>query len=480
MTRTTNMLNLEVNLGCIFLTKFALSCLLFGTIFSSNLQAQVQTGHLQQLVGVERNHVGFNTANFLPMSFSNNPTIDESPSELSLYENTQYGLGIQYPSDWSYQEYDPSPDLVAFNVVSFFPPISQDPDLASELRLTIENLNTPMSLDEYSRDSVNYYRNNSENFSLNSLTTTEETLSGEPAYEIFFSEDVNGVEHTSYEKGTIDYDKGRVYYVTFTSPTPTFDQLFTVAENTIDTLTLEQPGAFSEDEQREGLSSLLPSDSFSGLSEIQGPPEDLDAQDLEFFLNSFGNSIFNGSSTFATFGSSVVSGIKVIGMNLSEEDTGENGGAAPIKEQLSVTLSGSATAQQTSSGNSSVTVVAVRIPIDMKNMLSPQGLLGLAAAAESSGNGIPPVMGGGVDDSMGAFGQESSVNPFGFLSEFQIGSSTLVNPDWSEPQTVSMSLLGKPESLNGTTTTTPTLQSSNPSSSLDIVFAIVVPYTGAQ
>ena len=463
------MLNLNIRLACIFGALFALGYLSFGMVFSSNLEAQVQSEDRQQLGSVESNRTS--------LSFDSNPTINDSVGEPSTYESTQYGMGIQYPSDWSYQEYEPSPDLVAFNVVSFFPPLAQDPGLASDVRLTIENLNTPISLDEYSRDSVNYYENNKQNFSLISLTTTGETLSGKPAYEMLFLDEINGVEHTSYEKGTIDYDSGRVYYVTFTSPTPTFDQLFPIVERMIDTFTLELSSDASEKEQGQGLSSLLPSDSFSALDEIQGTPDDLDAQDLELFLNAFGNSIFNGSSVFTAFGTSVVNGIKVIGMNISEGDTGELDGAVPNKGQLSVTLSGSATDQKNSSGNSSVTVIALRMPINMNNLLSPQGLLGLAsAAADSSDISSPPFMGGEFDNSMGGFGEESSFNPFSILSDFQIGSSSLVSPDWSGPQTVSMSLVGKPESLSGNMT----LQSSNPSSAFDIVIAIVVPYTGAS
>lgn len=98
---------------------------------------------------------------------------------------------------------------------------------------------------------------------------------------------------------------------------------------------------------------------------------------------------------------------------------------------------------QTGRGNSSVTVIAARIPVDISSMFSPEGLLGLAAATESSNGDRPPFVGGEFDGLMGMPVQEGSPNPFGFLSMFQIGSSSLVNPDWAVPQTVSMSLLGK-------------------------------------
>jgi hypothetical protein len=463
------MLNLDVKVFCIFGAAFIiLTAHLFGSTLSYTLQAQMDTEQLQPS-GLQSG-----SADLPSPSFGNSLATDEPISGVSTYENTQYEIGIQYPTNWSYQEYNPSSDLVAFNVVSFFPPIRQDPSLSSELRISIENLGAPITIDQYSRDSVNYYRNNNQNFSLISLNTADEDLSGRPAYEIVFSEEVDGMEHTSYEKGTIDRDNGRVYYITFTSPTPTFDQLFPIANRMVDTFTVGLDGDARGMEGGQDLSPLFPSDSFSGLDEIQGTAEDLDTQDLELFMNAFGNSIFNGSSVFAAFGSSMVNGIKVIGVNLSGEGSNELAkNDISRDEQLSVTLSGSPTNLQI---GSSVTVVGARIPVDINRMLSPEGLLGLASAAELSDNGRSPFMGGEFDNFMGGAVQQGSPNPFGFLSDFQIGSTSIVNPDWTTPQTVSMSLLGKSENLSGTISS----PSSSFSSSLDIIIATVVPYTGVS
>jgi hypothetical protein len=464
---------------CIFGAAFiTLTALLFGSTLSYTLQAQVDTEQLQRSGADENNHIDLqsSSANLPSPSFGNSLATDEPISGVSTYENTRYEIGIQYPTNWSYQEYNPSLDLVAFNVVSFFPPIRQDPSLSSELRISIENLDAPITIDQYSRDSVNYYRNNTQNFSLISLNTADKDLSGRPAYEIVFSEEVDGMEHTSYEKGTIDRDNGRVYYVTFTSPTPTFDQLFPIANRMVDTFTVGLDGDASGMEGGQDLSPLFPSDSFSGLDEIQGTAENLDTQQLELFMNAFGNSIFNGSSVFAAFGSSMVNGIKVIGVNLSGEDSNELGKNHTSRdEQLSVTLSGSPTDLQTGGGNS-VTVVGARIPVDINRMLSPEGLLGLASAAESPDNGRSPFMGGEFDNFMGGAVQQGSPDPFGFLPDFQIGSTSIVNPDWTTPQTVSMSLLGKSENLSGAISS----PSSGFSSSLDIIIATVIPYTGVS
>jgi hypothetical protein len=456
-----------------------LTAIFFGSVLSYTLKAQAETDEIQQFGAQGNQHISFLASSENLSSPRNNLASDEPIPGVATYENTQYEIGIQYPTDWSFQEYNPSSDLVAFNVVSFYPPMRQDPSASSELRISIENLNTPITIDQYSRDSVNYYRNNSQNLSLISSTASDQTLSGRPAYEIVFSEMVDGLEHTSYEKGTVDPDNGRVYYVTFTAPTPTFDELFPIANRMVDSLTLGlDSGANVMEEDRGDFSTLLPpSDSLSGLKGIQGTAEDLDTQGLELFMNAFGDSVFNGSSVFAALGSSMVDGIKIIGMNLSGEVSDELGGNdISSDKQLSVTLLGSPNDPQVGGGNSSVTVVAARIPVDISKMLSLQGLMGLASATESSDNGLSPFMGGEFGDSIGGAFQQGSPNPFGFLSDFQIGSTSLVNPDWTGPQTVSMSLLGKSENL-GATIASP---SSGFSSSLDIIIATVVPYTGVS
>jgi hypothetical protein len=62
-------------------------------------------------------------------------------------------------------------------------------------------------------------------------------------------------------------------------------------------------------------------------------------------------------------------------------------------------------------------------------------------------------------------------NPFELLSNLQIGSTSLVNPDWSTTQSLTMSLIG------GEGVTNSSLAQAE-EDTLDLVFVSVIPYTG--
>ena len=65
-------------------------------------------------------------------------------------------------------------------------------------------------------------------------------------------------------------------------------------------------------------------------------------------------------------------------------------------------------------------------------------------------------------------------NPFELLSDLQIGSTSLVRPDWSTTQSLAMSLVGG--GSGGVTSSSPTQMEEE--DTLDLVFVSVIPYTG--
>jgi hypothetical protein len=199
--------------------------------------------------------------------------------------------------------------------------------------------------------------------------------------------------------------------------------------------------------------------------------------DFSMFMDSFANSIFNGTSTFAGVGTSIVDGVDVRGISLDK-----------IQNQLSVTLSRTA-ATQVQGGNNNITsaepsitsssipnsnsvsVIAMRIPISMSDILS------IAAASSSSSSSLN-ALDSGIGDStaeneLNSFSSDT-FNPFSLLSNLQIGSSTLIDVNWSEPQTVTMDLVGssksnQEEELNLTSATR-----------ADFVLVSVIPHTGVS
>jgi hypothetical protein len=202
------------------------------------------------------------------------------------------------------------------------------------------------------------------------------------------------------------------------------------------------------------------------------------AMDFDMFMDSFANSIFNGTSTFAGVGTSMVNGVQVSGISLDKS-----------QNQLSVTLS--RTAIQVGGGinitgmdptnipglsipnSDSVSVIAMRIPISMSDILS------MATVSSSPSSGLN-TLDRGIGDSttenqLNSFPSDDSFNPFSLLSSLQIGSSTLIDGDWSEPQTVTMDLIG-----SGITNQEQVQQpNSGNATRADFVFVSVIPYTGA-
>ena len=199
--------------------------------------------------------------------------------------------------------------------------------------------------------------------------------------------------------------------------------------------------------------------------------------DFSMFMDSFANSIFNGTSTFAGVGTSIVDGVEVNGISLDK-----------IQNQLSVTLSRTAATQVQGSNDNitsadttitslsipnsnSVSVIAMRIPISMSDILS------IAAASSSSSSSLNALDSGTGDSTaeneLNSFSSDT-FNPFSLLSNLQIGSSTLIDVDWSEPQTVTMDLVGssrsnQEEELNSSSATR-----------ADFVLVSVIPHTGVS
>ena len=93
------------------------------------------------------------------------------------YNNSEYGIRMNYPSDWSFQEVQALTDATIIPIVNMFPPISDDPNAVTFLQIGIEELEAPFSIDEYSRSIINGYRESRLNFDLVS-SNTGNTLSG--------------------------------------------------------------------------------------------------------------------------------------------------------------------------------------------------------------------------------------------------------------------------------------------------------------
>jgi hypothetical protein len=357
---------------------------------------------------------------------------------LSEYSNPYYGFEIEYPSDWTSSESDIPSNTTIYSVLNIVPPISEDPNLTTNLQIGIEDLEIEQlpSLEQYTRDTINAYRNAYSNFTLESAKTNS-TISGMPAYEIIFTDSSDGIDRKLVETGIIDETSNRAYYLFFETDNSTYDQFYPVARDIISSFQLVDVSSSSLDEGINGTMEDESTSAFPGEDSMQGfSPFEMDdsemtgMKDFELLMNSFTNSIFNGSSTFGAVGTSMIEDIKISGITIVE---GNNSGRNSLTDnnaqdndtdELTVNLISS-----DMDSNDSVTIIAARIPFNIQDMLS------LASMSEENPLSNEMIPFAGEELSRG-------FNPFEFVSNLQIGSTNLISPDWSSPQSVNMSLVG--------------------------------------
>jgi hypothetical protein len=473
-----------------FLSVLLLSSLILMVLDPSSLPltAQAQglsaSGEASFIVNNTGNISTANTSSLLDRPLSLRSFVGPGGSNISFftYENPIYGVSIEYPSAWTYQEpqEESSANTTIFSIVDIAPPISEDPNVATNFQMGIEELENPISLDQYARTVIDSYRGNL-NFSLISVDNNS-TLSGRPAYEIIFTDIIDdGVERKSIERGTVDEVNNRAYYIAFNTEASIYDKFLPVVQTMIDSFKLNTSD-LSSMENLDGITALGNDSSITDSMPLDDAIPFLDEQpslpfssspssamDFELFMDSFTNSIFNGTSIFGGVGTSMVNGVKVSG--ISSDSNGS---------RLSVTLSGTPTqmlgrnntaslTNDTTSTNAeslnSVSVIAMRVPISLADILS------LAQASSSQS-----LDGSMMTEDMG-FNENSifpsdSFNPFSLLSSIQIGSSSLTNANWSVPQTVTMDLVG------GNNNQEQIQSYSNKTTTADLLFVSVIPYTG--
>lgn len=202
---------------------------------------------------------------------------NDGSGSLLQYNNSEYGIRINYPSDWSYQELEAPTNAAVVPIVNIFPPISDDPNAVSFLQIGIEDLVSPFSIDEYSRSIINGYRESRSDFDLVS-SNTDGTISGLPAYEVVFTDSANGTDREIMEVGALDSDNNRVYYLLFNTEESRYDLFVPTLERIIGSFQL---GSVSEgspvDSDINDDDFLLPDN--SAIDATDSPPSASDSSE---------------------------------------------------------------------------------------------------------------------------------------------------------------------------------------------------------
>jgi tetratricopeptide (TPR) repeat protein len=134
-------------------------------------------------------------------------------STFSTYENSTYGIRVQYPSDWSVQESKSSGERI--NVAAFVSPTGPDSDPTAWVSIYTDTLdNSTTNLDNYAHYALDGYENWPSHFHafiLLELNTNSSKLAGRSAYTLIGTYELHsfGLQKLM-EVGTIIGDKAYI------------------------------------------------------------------------------------------------------------------------------------------------------------------------------------------------------------------------------------------------------------------------------
>jgi eukaryotic-like serine/threonine-protein kinase len=178
------------------------------------------------------------------------------------YQNTTYGIKIQYPSIWGVQTgvntLDENGNLVQpIDIADIAPPIESDPNAVAVFQVGVEQQLTPAdtkNIDLCLRSIINGYRSNSTDFSIVSATT-HATLAGKQAYSLVFTDTYQGFPTKTMIRGIVNGDKN--YYLLFTAEAARFDSFLPAVQKMINSFELSTPQTSTSTLQPEaGITTL--------------------------------------------------------------------------------------------------------------------------------------------------------------------------------------------------------------------------------
>ena len=159
----------------------------------------------------------------------------------STYENTTYGIRVQYPSDWTVQGSNASGTPI--NIATFVSPTGPNSNPTADVSIYIDKLhNSTTTLNNYTHlvafadyeNRTSYFHA----FKLLELSTNSSILAGKPAYTLIGTYELpsSGLQKLM-EVGTIIGDKA--YSVQYIADAPKYSNYFPAAQKIIGSLVIE-------------------------------------------------------------------------------------------------------------------------------------------------------------------------------------------------------------------------------------------------
>jgi serine/threonine-protein kinase len=147
-------------------------------------------------------------------------------SELLVYDNSNLGFTLEYPSDWIKEE--------SLSFVS--PRLSVSDEAPESIAVTTEPNISNLTLQEYSDSSLSILESQFPNFTL--IESSNSTLSGYPSYQILYTYTFEDVDLKNLQIWTIADDM--VYVLTYGGTTKEFDNSFPVIQNMVDSFEITE------------------------------------------------------------------------------------------------------------------------------------------------------------------------------------------------------------------------------------------------
>lgn len=152
--------------------------------------------------------------------------------DVSIYENSTYGIIMTYPSTWDVYTPINSPEDRNIFIVEF-----SVPDTSVSLSVARDTFDQNKTLSTYLAETVEFYSQDTPGFTLLSSDLDFAQLAGNPGYSLLFTSGDNetGITLTK-EIGTIIGDTDMVYYIQYVANINQYSLYETIVDQMIDSL----------------------------------------------------------------------------------------------------------------------------------------------------------------------------------------------------------------------------------------------------
>ncbi len=166
--------------------------------------------------------------------------------QMYQYFNSDYNVTMKYPSNWSVNETDLTPEDRVDLIAEFVSPFENFNDTYTEyVQINRDDgIFYEADLNEYLQEGINSYTDSTNNFTLIESSTSD-TLSGQPAYSLTFTQNLNDengqqpITLKNFETGILV--NNTAYYITYIGEEDGFDRYLPIVKQMINSFKLLLP-----------------------------------------------------------------------------------------------------------------------------------------------------------------------------------------------------------------------------------------------